>query len=106
LFRPEFFPGGEILLAGSEEVRIVTVRKKADDIIKPAEPAGETTRRKARAAASASNGFQWTLISITDAIRESAYYLWENEGRPEGRDFELWLRAEKEFLSRIIKKTA
>jgi len=84
----------------------MTVRKKVDDIIKPADPAGETTRRKARAAASAANGFQWTLASIADAIRESAYYLWENEGRPEGRDFELWLRAEKEFLSRIINPSA
>lgn len=84
----------------------MTVRKKVDDIIKPAEPAGETTRRKARAAASAPNGVHWNLASITDAIRESAYYLWENEGCPEGKDFEIWIRAEKEFLSRIIKKTA
>ena len=80
----------------------MTERKKVNDVIKPADPAGETTRRKARAAASASNGFNWTLVSITDAIRESAYYLWENEGRPEGRDFEIWIKAEKDLLSRII----
>ena len=73
-----------------------------DEVGNPAEAAGETTRRKARAAASGSEGFSWNLVSITEAIRESAYYLWENEGRPEGKDFEIWLRAEKEFLSRII----
>ena len=84
----------------------MTERKKVHEVIKPAEPAGETTRRKARTAASATNGSQWTLVSITEAIRESAYYLWENEGHPEGRDFEIWIRAEKESLSRIIKKTA
>lgn len=84
----------------------MTVRKKVEEVIKPADPAGETTRRKAKAAASAPDGFHWTLASITDAIRESAYYLWESEGCPEGRDFEIWIRAEREFLSRIIKKTA
>ncbi len=26
-------------------------------------------------------------------IRENAYYLWEREGRPEGRDQDHWLRA-------------
>jgi len=80
----------------------MTVRKKVNDVIKPAEPEGETTRRKARSAAAANNGFHWTLASITDAIRESAYYLWENEGRPEGLDSEIWIRAEKDLLSRII----
>ena len=28
-------------------------------------------------------------------IRETAYGLWEQEGYPEGREHELWLRAEK-----------
>jgi hypothetical protein len=27
------------------------------------------------------------------AIREAAYFLWENEGRPEGKELEHWLRA-------------
>lgn len=27
------------------------------------------------------------------AIRERAYYLWEQEGRPHGRDTEFWMRA-------------
>ena len=27
------------------------------------------------------------------AIREQAYYLWEQGGRPEGRDTEFWMRA-------------
>lgn len=28
-------------------------------------------------------------------IRETAYELWEKEGRPEGRDHDFWLEAEK-----------
>ncbi len=32
------------------------------------------------------------------AIRRRAYAIWEEEGRPEGRDHEFWLRAEMEIL--------
>jgi len=30
------------------------------------------------------------------ATREAAYFLWENEGRPDGRAMEHWLSAEPE----------
>lgn len=30
-----------------------------------------------------------------------AYKLWEDWGRPEGRDFELWLTAERQMVPRI-----
>jgi len=33
------------------------------------------------------------------AIRERAYAIWEEEGRPEGRDLEHWLQAETEIDS-------
>ena len=33
------------------------------------------------------------------AIRERAYAIWEQEGRPDGKDLEHWLRAEAEFTS-------
>lgn len=33
----------------------------------------------------------------TDRIRQRAYELWEQEGCPEGRDMEYWLRAEREL---------
>jgi hypothetical protein len=32
-------------------------------------------------------------------IQERAYHIWENEGRPHGRDFDHWLRAEQELAS-------
>jgi hypothetical protein len=31
------------------------------------------------------------------AIRERAYAIWEEEGRPEGRDLDHWLRAEADL---------
>lgn len=33
------------------------------------------------------------------AIRERAYAIWEEEGRPDGRDLDHWRRAEQEISS-------
>ncbi|OHC73799.1 MAG: hypothetical protein A3G18_05345 [Rhodospirillales bacterium RIFCSPLOWO2_12_FULL_58_28] len=32
-------------------------------------------------------------------IQERAFFLWEAEGGPEGRDLDYWLRAEQEVLT-------
>jgi len=32
-----------------------------------------------------------------DRIREEAYRLWENDGRPEGKEMDYWLAAEKKI---------
>ena len=40
--------------------------------------------------------------SISDEeIRVAAYYLWEKEGRPEGVDFDLWVRAKNELAKKV-----
>jgi hypothetical protein len=36
---------------------------------------------------------------VAETIRRTAYFLWEEAGRPEQRDFQYWLRA-KEMLLR------
>jgi len=36
--------------------------------------------------------------SVEQSIRDTAYYLWENDGRPEGRDEEYWHRARAAWL--------
>jgi len=36
--------------------------------------------------------------SVEQSIRDTAYYLWENDGRPEGRDEEYWHRARVAWL--------
>lgn len=38
-----------------------------------------------------------------DSIRTAAYYLWEQQGRPEGLDFEHWVKA-KEMAAKTVKK--
>ena len=56
--------------------------------------------RKPRAAAA-----NWTLERIIHYIQEHAYYIWEDEGRPAGKSLDVWLRAEREMLEKMIKKT-
>ncbi len=33
-----------------------------------------------------------------DQVSVRAYYLWERDGRPQGRDWEYWLRAKEELI--------
>lgn len=33
-------------------------------------------------------------------VQKKAYYLWEKEGKPQGKDWDIWLKAEKEVLGR------
>ena len=39
--------------------------------------------------------------AVADRIRQTAYFLWEQDGRPEGRAFDYWLRA-KDMLLREL----
>ncbi len=36
-------------------------------------------------------------------VRERAYFMWEDAGRPDGRSLEFWLAAEKEFKANLYK---
>jgi hypothetical protein len=35
----------------------------------------------------------WTDVSFEQAVRETAYFLWEQDGRPEGHEQEYWFKA-------------
>jgi hypothetical protein len=39
--------------------------------------------------------------AVAEAIRRTAYFLWENDGRPEGRSFHYWLRAKEMHLRQL-----
>ena len=39
--------------------------------------------------------------AVAEMIRRTAYFLWEHEGRPEGRSFHYWLRAKEMHLRRM-----
>ena len=42
------------------------------------------------------------MVGISEeAIRERAYDIWEREGRPHGRDFEHWVRAQVELSAEL-----
>jgi len=40
---------------------------------------------------------------LRDEIQKKAYYIWEAEGKPSGKDWDIWLRAEKEVCT-VVKK--
>ncbi len=35
----------------------------------------------------------WVNADFEKAVRETAYFLWEQDGRPQGREQEYWFRA-------------
>jgi hypothetical protein len=35
----------------------------------------------------------WGDLDFEQAVRETAYFLWEQDGRPEGQEKEYWFRA-------------
>jgi hypothetical protein len=42
------------------------------------------------------------MQNVTQAeIERRAYGIWEHEGRPQGRELEHWLRAEREILTQV-----
>src|SRR5215468_10303727 len=45
-------------------------------------------------------------MSRQDRIRERAYQLWEQAGRPSGRDLEFWARAEAELRVAVPRAPA
>ena len=38
---------------------------------------------------------------VAESIRRTAYFLWEQDGRPEDRAFHYWLRAKEMHLRRL-----
>jgi len=42
----------------------------------------------------------WTDPDFDQDVRNTAYYLWEHDGRPEGRENEYWFRALEQCLRR------
>ena len=40
----------------------------------------------------------WTDGAFEQAVRDTAYFLWEHDGRPAGREQEYWFRALEQCL--------
>jgi len=45
-----------------------------------------------------------TEPSVEQRVRERAYALWEQAGRPSGRDAEFWQRARDEIEAEILQQ--
>lgn len=41
---------------------------------------------------------RWRDPAFEQAVRETAYFLWEQDGKPEGREQEYWYRALEQTL--------
>lgn len=42
----------------------------------------------------------WTDPGFEQSVRDTAYFMWENDGRPDGREQEYWFRALEVCLRR------
>lgn len=38
-------------------------------------------------------------LDFEQQVRQTAYHLWENDGRPEGKETEYWFKALEQLLS-------
>jgi hypothetical protein len=41
---------------------------------------------------------QWDDLDFQQAVRDTAYFMWENDNRPNGREKEYWYRALEQHL--------
>lgn len=41
---------------------------------------------------------------LSEYAKTRAYYIWEEMGKPEGKDAEIWTQAEKDVRKQFIKK--
>ncbi|MGB3336673.1 MAG: DUF2934 domain-containing protein [Devosia sp.] len=44
-------------------------------------------------------------LDFEQQVRQAAYHLWENDGRPEGREKEYWFRALEQLLANRSRPT-
>jgi Protein of unknown function (DUF2934) len=69
------------------------MKRSMDQKASTSTAATQQTEPEVVAAISSADG----QVAGEQAIRERAYAIWEEEGRPEGRHLDHWLRAEAEI---------
>ena len=45
-----------------------------------------------------------TPDEFSDFVQKRAYYIWEEAGRPQGTDFDIWLKAEQDINEQFSVK--
>lgn len=81
--------------------------KKTSLKLKSSRSTAKTVKKPAavrKTKSSQEKAFEYTLQKLQEMVGARAAQLWEKKGKPEGRDEEIWCRAEKDILSKLIKK--
>jgi hypothetical protein len=73
---------------------------------KEAKPATRTTRAKPTTSAAPRRPTAKLRGELQQRIQQRAYELWENEGRPHGREQAHWQQAEREIASQSASGSA
>jgi hypothetical protein len=88
-------------MLGASEPQMTALLDRMEAERKAIDPATITIRRNPHAAIVPNPVYPRTLEAqqrnCERLVRERAYFLWVDAGRPEGRDLEFWLDAERRF---------
>ncbi len=87
--------------AAASKKKATGTKTKAAAPAKKTNAAPKTAR--GRTTAKKSQITTWTMDLISHHIKEHAYYIWETEQRPQDKDIDIWLKAEREILSELIR---
>ena len=74
-----------------------TAAKKAAKIIAAPKPTAKATAKPVTTKATAAPAAASRQVITNQTIASRAYSLWEQRGRPQGQDQELWLLAEQQL---------
>lgn len=62
---------------------------------------GKTDRRGLKETVKKNVEKSFDKTSLNKMIQDRAYYIWEEKGKPSANDYEIWLQAEREILSKV-----
>ncbi|MDD5746432.1 MAG: DUF2934 domain-containing protein [Candidatus Omnitrophica bacterium] len=58
----------------------------------------------AKSTKSGANNLTIDQALFDEYVRQRAYYLWEEKGKPQGDDMDIWLRAEQDIRAQFSAK--
>jgi hypothetical protein len=61
------------------------------------------TKTFERVDATGKEGLELTIEQISMYIQTRAYYIWQQLGKPDGQDLDIWMKAEKEIMAELNK---
>ena len=80
-----------------------TTKKKATPVIKKVVKPVAKKKPFFKSKQTKEEAFNLTLERISQYIKTRAYYIWQETGKPENKEVEIWAKAEHEMLKKIVK---